>query len=53
MNVRTKLQTFSRDRLALVLGIYILLQPILDVLTAFGAVAGHPPASWCAPSSWC
>lgn len=42
MNVRTKIQSFSQDRLALVLGIYILLQPILDVLTAFGAVAGHP-----------
>lgn len=41
MNFRTKLQSFSQDRLALVLGIYILLQPVLDALTAFGAAAGH------------
>lgn len=42
MTVRTKLQNFFQARLALILGIYIILQPVLDVLTSLGAAAEHP-----------
>lgn len=41
MTLRTKLQNFSQTRLALVLGIYIILQPVLDIFTALGAAAEH------------
>lgn len=37
-----KLRQFSRERLPLILGLYIVCQPLLDILTAFGVKAGHP-----------
>lgn len=40
--LRTKIQNFSRERLTLILGVYIICQPLLDILTALGASAGHP-----------
>lgn len=42
MELRAKIQKFSRERLMLVLGVYILCQPLIDVLTSLGANAGHP-----------
>lgn len=42
MSVRTKIQNFSRERLMLILTVYILCQPLLDILTAQGVKAGHP-----------
>ena len=39
--LRAKIQTFSRERLMLVLSVYIICQPLLDILTALGARAGH------------
>ena len=41
-DLRAKIQEFSRERLMLILGVYILCQPLIDVLTSFGANAGHP-----------
>ena len=40
--LRAKLQNFSRERLTLILSVYIICQPLLDVLTALGINAGHP-----------
>lgn len=40
--VPDKLRQFSRERLPLILGLYIVCQPLLDILTAFGVIAGHP-----------
>ena len=40
--LRAKIQNFSRERLMLVLSVYIICQPLLDVLTAQGVHAGHP-----------
>ena len=40
--LRAKIQNFSRERLMLVLSVYIICQPLLDVLTAQGVRAGHP-----------
>lgn len=40
--LRAKIQNFSRDRLMLILSVYIICQPLLDVLTARGVYAGHP-----------
>ncbi|MFG6351705.1 MAG: O-antigen ligase family protein [Oscillospiraceae bacterium] len=42
MDLRAKLEKFSREKLMLVLGVYILCQPLIDVLTSLGANAGHP-----------
>ena len=36
------LRQFSRDKLPLILGVYIVLQPILDILTALGVKAEFP-----------
>ena len=41
MDLLARLRQFSKDRLPLILGIYIILQPVLDVLTALGANAGY------------
>jgi len=41
MELRAKIQKFSQERLMLVLGVYILCQPLIDVLTSLGANAGH------------
>ena len=41
-SVRDRIQEFSRDRLMLVLAVYIICQPLLDILTAQGVKAGHP-----------
>ena len=41
MDLLARLRQFSKDRLPLILGIYIILQPMLDVLTALGANAGY------------
>lgn len=40
--LRAKIQQFSREKLMLILGVYILCQPLIDVLTALGANADHP-----------
>ena len=40
-NLRAKIQNFSRERLMLVLSVYIICQPLLDALTAWGVHAGH------------
>ena len=40
--VRARIQNFSQERLMLILGIYILCQPLLDILTALGVRLGHP-----------
>lgn len=40
--LRTKIQKFSQERMMLILGIYILCQPLLDILTALGVKAEHP-----------
>lgn len=42
MPVLARLRQFSRERLPLILGLYIVCQPLLDILTAFGVTAGHP-----------
>ena len=39
--LRTKIQNFSRERLMLILGVYIICQPLLDIITARGVYAGH------------
>ena len=39
--LRAKIQNFSRERLMLILSVYIICQPLLDILTARGAYAGH------------
>ena len=41
MELHSRLQDFGRQRLPLILAVYILLQPLLDILTAFGALAEH------------
>lgn len=41
MESHSKLQSFAQRGLPLVLGVYILLQPLLDALTSWGANAGH------------
>ena len=41
-DIRAKLQDASRARLPMLLAIYILCQPLIDVLTGLGAQAGHP-----------
>lgn len=41
-NLRAKLQDASRVRLPVILAVYILCQPLIDVLTSLGANAGHP-----------
>ena len=41
MNTLTATRQFMHRRLPLILTIYILIQPLLDVLTNFGAEAGH------------
>lgn len=41
-SARAKIQRFSQERLMLVLGIYILCQPLLDALTSLGVKAEHP-----------
>ena len=40
--LRVKIQNFSRERLMLILSVYIICQPLLDILTARGVYAGHP-----------
>ena len=40
--LRAKIQNFSRERLMLVLSVYIICQPLLDILTAQGVYAEHP-----------
>ena len=40
--LRAKIQNFSRERLMLILSVYIICQPLLDILTALGVKAGHP-----------
>ncbi|MCM1297343.1 MAG: O-antigen ligase family protein [Muribaculaceae bacterium] len=40
-NLRTKLQDFSQKYIFLFLAVYIICQPLLDVLTGLGAQAGH------------
>ena len=40
--LRAKIQNFSRERLMLILSVYIICQPLLDILTARGVYAGHP-----------
>ncbi len=40
-NLRAKLQEASRVRLPILLTVYILCQPLIDVLTGLGAQAGH------------
>ncbi len=42
MSSLAKLRQFSKDKLPLILGLYIILQPLLDALTNLGAVAEHP-----------
>ncbi len=42
MSSLAKLRQFSKDKLPLILGLYIILQPLLDVLTNLGAVAECP-----------
>lgn len=42
MPLLTKLRQFSRERLPLILGIYIVLQPLLDILTALCVEGGLP-----------
>ena len=39
--LRAKIQNFSRERLMLILSVYIICQPLLDILTAQGVYAGH------------
>lgn len=39
--LRAKIQDFSRERLMLLLSVYIICQPLLDILTAQGVYAGH------------
>lgn len=39
--LRAKIQNFSRERLMLILSVYIICQPLLDVITGLGAQAGH------------
>lgn len=41
MELHPRLQQFIRQRLPLILAVYILIQPLLDILTAFGALAEH------------
>lgn len=41
LNLRAKLQDASRVRLPMLLAVYILCQPLIDVLTGLGAQAGH------------
>lgn len=41
MNALAKLRQLSKTYLPLILGIYIIIQPVLDALTCFGALAGH------------
>ena len=41
-SVRAKIQNFSRERLMLILSVYIICQPLLDILTAMGVKAGFP-----------
>ena len=41
-NLRVRLQDASRARLPMIFTVYILLQPLLDVLTGLGAQAEHP-----------
>ena len=41
MNTQAKLQSYFRQKLPLLLSVYLMLQPLLDVLTAFGATAEH------------
>ena len=40
-NLRARLQDASRVRLPMILTVYILCQPLIDVLTGLGAEAGH------------
>ena len=40
--LRAKIQKFSQERMMLILGVYILCQPLLDILTALGVKAEHP-----------
>ena len=40
--LRAKIQKFSQERMMLILGVYILCQPLLDILTALGVKAKHP-----------
>lgn len=40
--LRAKLQDASKARLPMLLAVYILCQPLIDVLTGLGAQAGHP-----------
>lgn len=42
MSLLARLRQFSKTQLPLVLGIYIILQPLLDILTALGANAEMP-----------
>ena len=39
MSLVAKIRQFSATRLPLVLGVYIVLQPLIDILTAIGAMA--------------
>lgn len=41
-NLRARLQDAAQARLPMIFTVYILLQPLLDVLTGLGAQAGHP-----------
>ena len=41
MNTQSKLRSYFQAKLPLILSVYLLLQPLLDVLTAFGATAEH------------
>lgn len=42
MTASDRLRQFFKLRLPLILGIYIIIQPVLDALTCFGALAEHP-----------
>ena len=42
MSKSDRLRQFFKLRLPLILGIYIIIQPVLDALTCFGALAEHP-----------
>ena len=41
MNIRTKITDFSQKHLGMILSVYILLQPLIDVVTSLGARAEH------------
>ena len=40
--LRAKIRNFSRERLMLILSVYMICQPLLDIITAWGIKAHHP-----------